>query len=247
MSVGFLRNARRRLPREVNPALRIGGFTGLSCTDYPGLLSAVVFCQGCPWRCGYCHNPHLQAPLAATPIAWRDIERFLERRRGLLDAVVFSGGEPTLQAGIAGAMREVKEMGFRVGLHTAGIAPRRLAALLPLTDWVAMDIKAPFDAYATTTGRHASGERAFESTRLILASGIDHEFRTTVHASLLPPDSLAQLAQSLAELGVRNYVLQEFRAQGCASAALQDTASYLTEMFLHSMAPLFSSFSVRRA
>lgn len=247
MSVGFLRNARRRPSREVSPALRIGGFSGLSCTDYPGLLSAVVFCQGCPWRCSYCHNPHLQAPLAATPIAWRDIERFLERRRGLLDAVVFSGGEPTLQSGVADAMRAAKQMGFRVGLHTAGIYPRRLEILLPLTDWVGMDIKAPFAEYAATTGKNNSTRPVLESMQIILASGVNCEFRTTVHASLLPPQALLELAQLLAKLGVRNYVVQEFRAQGCASAALQDTASYLTDSFLHSMAPLFSSFSVRRA
>jgi anaerobic ribonucleoside-triphosphate reductase activating protein len=156
MSVGFLRNARRRPPREVSPALRIGGFTGLSCTDYPGLLSAVVFCQGCPWRCSYCHNPHLQAPFAATPIAWRNVERFLERRRGLLDAVVFSGGEPTLQSGVADAMRAAKQMGFRVGLHTAGIYPRRLETLLPLTDWVGMDIKAPFAEYSRNCWRSSA-------------------------------------------------------------------------------------------
>ena len=110
-----------------------------------------------------------------------------------------------------------------------------------------MDIKAPFDAYAATTGRHASGECALESLRLILASGIDHEFRTTVHAALLAPYALAQLAHALAELGVRHYVLQEFRAEGCASAALPNTASYLSERFLSTLAPLFSSFSVRRA
>jgi anaerobic ribonucleoside-triphosphate reductase activating protein len=232
----------------VSPALRIGGFTGLSCTDYPGLLSAVVFCQGCPWRCSYCHNPHLQAPLAATPIAWRDIERFLERRRGLLDAVVFSGGEPTLQSGVADAMRGAKQMGFRVGLHTAGIYPRRLKALLPLTDWVAMDIKAPFEEYAVTTGAGASGNTAFESMQLILASGVEYEFRTTVHPSLLTPKSLTTLAHALAKSGVRNYVLQEFRARGCATAELQnDDRSYLVDSFCRPLEPLFSSFSVRHA
>jgi pyruvate formate lyase activating enzyme len=237
----------RGLARHAAGALHIGGLTALSTTDYPGQLSAVVFCQGCPWRCVYCHNPHLLNRRSSNEIAWKDIVALLERRRGLLDAVVFSGGEPTLQAGIADAMREVKQMGFRVGVHTAGVAPRRLEALLPLTDWVAMDIKAPFDAYAITTGRHASGEHAFESMQLILASGVDHEFRTTVHASLLPPDALTQLARSLAELGVRNYVLQEFRDKACASSALPGTASYLTEMFLSSMARWFSSFAVRRA
>lgn len=227
--------------------LRIGGFTPLALSDWPGQLAAVVFCQGCPWRCRYCHNPHLLPRRAVTSLKWQDVLAFLGRRRGLLDAVVFSGGEPTLQAGIAGAMREVKEMGFRVGLHTAGIYPRRLKALLPLTDWVAMDIKAPFEEYAVTTGARASGNAAFESMQLILASGVDHEFRTTVHPALLPQNSLATLAQWLAQLGVRNYVLQEFRAQGCVSAGLQGAPSYLTDSFLQSMAPLFSTLSVRRA
>jgi len=247
MSVGFLRKKRRSPPCEAGPALRIGGFTGLSCTDYPGLLSAVVFCQGCPWRCGYCHNPHLQAPRPAAPITWSDVERFLERRRGLLDAVVFSGGEPTLQSGVADAMRAAKQMGFRVGLHTAGIYPRRLETLLPLTDWIGMDIKAPFAGYAATTGRRNSIRPALESLQLILASGANCEFRTTVHASLMPPNALIELAQLLAKLGVRNYALQEFRAQGCADSAMQSTRSYLTEPFCRSLASLFPSFEVRRA
>lgn len=247
MSVDFLRSKKRNSVRNNAQALRIGGITSFSTADYPGQLSAVVFCQGCPWRCSYCHNLHLQAPLAAAPIAWRDVERFLERRRGLLDAVVFSGGEPTLQPGLGHAIREVRQLGFRVGLHTAGIYPRRLKELLPLVDWIGMDIKAPFAEYAATTGRCNSGMPALESMQIILASGVNCEFRTTVHASLLPPKALTGLAQLLAQLGVRNYVLQEFRAQGCASPTLQDAKSYLTESFCESLAPLFSSLSVRRA
>ena len=187
------------------------------------------------------------APRAATPIAWRDIGRFLERRRGLLDAVVFSGGEPTLQAGLADAMREVKHMGFRIGLHTAGIYPRRLRALLPLTDWIGMDIKAPFAEYAATTGTCNSVRPVLESMQLILASGVNYEFRTTVHAALLPAQALTELAQLLAKLGVRNYVVQEFRTQGCVNTALPDARSYLTDSYCQSIAPMFPAFSVRRA
>ena len=247
MSAGFLRKKKRNSESDRAGALRIGGFTGLSCTDYPGLLSAVVFCQGCPWRCSYCHNSHLLAPRAVTPLAWHDVESFLERRRGLLDAVVFSGGEPTLQSAVADAMRTAKQMRFRIGLHTAGIYPRRLQALLPFTDWVGMDIKAPFGAYADTTGGRNSGRSAFESMQLILASGVEHEFRTTVHPALLPPQALTELAQLLAKLGVRNYVLQEFRAQGCAATAPAGVRSYLTDSYCRLLAPMFRSFSVRRA
>ncbi len=210
----------------------------------------MVFCQGCPWRCGYCHNPHLIPPRAATALEWDDVLAFLERRRGLLDAVVFSGGEPTLQPGITRALRQVKTLGFKLGLHTAGAYPRRLAELLPELDWVAMDIKAPFADYAATTGVADSGTPALESVRLILASGIAYEFRTTVHPDLLPAPALPALARSVAQIGVRNYALQEFRSEGCARHALNasGTPRYLSEAALTgTIAPLFDSFCVRRA
>ena len=116
--------------------LRVGGLTPLSTTDWPGMLAAVVFCQGCPWRCGYCHNPDLIPARGDHEIPWEDVLAFLRRRQGLLDGVVFSGGEPTAQAGLADAMREVRALGFKIGLHTGGMYPQRLAAVLPLVDWV---------------------------------------------------------------------------------------------------------------
>ena len=138
---------------------------------------------------------------------------FLRRRRGLLDAVVFSGGEPTARPELAQAMREAKALGYRIGLHSAGIYPRRFAELLPLVDWVGFDAKAPFDAaYERITGVRASGEAALASARALLASGVDCEFRTTWHAEFLSPAELERLTSTLADLGVRRYVLQEFRA-----------------------------------
>ena len=250
MNVGFLRKAKRNSAYNSDGALRVGGYTPLSLSDWPGQLAAVVFCQGCPWRCGYCHNPHLIPPRAATSLEWDDVLAFLERRRGLLDAVVFSGGEPTLQAGITRALQQVKALGFKLGLHTAGAYPRRLAELLPLVDWVAMDIKASFADYAATTGVADSGTPALESVRLILASGIAYEFRTTVHPDLLPAVQLAALAGSLAQLGVRHYALQEFRSQGCARHELNAPAAppYLSDATLSgAIAPLFDSFCVRQS
>lgn len=157
--------------------LRVGGLTRLSATDYPDKLAAVVFCQGCAWRCTYCHNPHL-LPFEAGALAWEEITRFLEKRRGLLDAVVFSGGEPTLQPGLGQAMRQVKSLGYLVGLHTAGIAPRRLEQVLPLVDWVAMDLKAQFAEHESITRRPGSGQRARRSLELILASGVAFQLHT---------------------------------------------------------------------
>jgi pyruvate formate lyase activating enzyme len=104
-------------------ALSVGGITAFTTVDYPDHLAAVVFCQGCPWRCRYCHNQHLQPRRSASPTrwTWERLEAFLGDRRGLLEAVVFSGGEPTAQPALAEAMQAVRAMGFLIGLHTAGI------------------------------------------------------------------------------------------------------------------------------
>jgi pyruvate formate lyase activating enzyme len=196
-------------PGEV-PGLAVGGLTQLTTLDLPGRLSAVVFCQGCPWQCGYCHNPHL---IARGPgdRPWSAVLRFLERRRGLLDAVVFSGGEPTLQSGLAEALREVRGMGFLTGLHTGGPYPERLARVLPLVDWVGFDLKAPLEDYVRITGVPGSGERAAESARLLMESGVDHEFRTTVDPSLLDETQLEKMTRWLAMRGVMRHVLQRCR------------------------------------
>lgn len=167
--------------------LRVGGLTRLSAADFPGKLAAVVYCQGCAWRCGYCHNPELQPARGRREIPWADVVSFLERRRGLLDAVVFSGGEPTQQPGLAAAMREVKALGFLVGLHTAGIMPWRLAEVLPLVDWVAMDAKAPLADHEQVTGARGSARRAKQSLGLLLASGVAREVHTLSASSPAGP------------------------------------------------------------
>lgn len=200
--------------------LRVGGLTPLSTSDWPGMLAAVVFCQGCPWRCGYCHNPGLIPARGNHEIPWEDVLAFLRRRQGLLDGVVFSGGEPTAQAGLLDAMREVRALGFKVGLHTGGMYPQRLAAVLPLVDWVGLDVKAPFADYARVTGVAGSGERAHAGLREVVTSGVAHEVRTTVHPALLADAEVVGLAHDLAAQGVKYYIIQAFRNQGCDDADL---------------------------
>ncbi len=158
--------------------LRVGGLTPLSASDYPERLAAVVFCQGCAWRCTYCHNKHLIPGRGSHEIAWSRILSFLEQRRGLLDAVVFSGGEPTLQRSLPQAMRAVRDMGYLIGLHTAGIVPRMLERVLPLVDWVAMDLKSDLERHESVTRVPGSGERAKRSVELIKASGVACRFHT---------------------------------------------------------------------
>ena len=195
-------------------SLQIAGLTPLSTCDWPGRLVATAFLQGCPWSCTYCHNPALIDPRAPGVVPWSAVLDLLARRRGLLDGVVFSGGEPTRQAGLADAMRQVRELGFGVGLHTGGAYPRRLAAVLPLVDWVGLDVKAPADLYPQITGVASSADPAFRSLRLALAVGVPLQVRTTVDPTVLSADDVARLRTTMADLGIRDHVLQEVRAQG---------------------------------
>ncbi|MFN7085742.1 MAG: anaerobic ribonucleoside-triphosphate reductase activating protein [Burkholderiales bacterium] len=228
--------------------LRVGGLVPLSATDYPDQLAAVVFCQGCPWRCGYCHNPHLLPRNGRDEMPWDAVEAFLGRRRGLLDAIVFSGGEPTLHRGLADAMRAVKSMGYKVGLHTAGIYPRRLETVLPLVDWVGMDVKAPFHRYGEITGSSGSGERARQSVRLVVESGVACEFRTTVHAGLLSQQAIVEICEALVAMGARHYALQEYRPAACTADALFPAARHLPDKPLcDRLAARFDSLVIRRA
>jgi len=229
------------------PPLRIGGFIPFTTTDYPGKLSAVVFCQGCPWRCVYCHNPHLLPADGPESHAWSNILAFLEKRRGLLDAVVFSGGEPTLQSGLAGALRDVKAMGFKVGLHSGGMYPDRLARVLPLLDWIGLDVKAPRHAYPRITGVPGSGEAVFESLGLILAAGMEHELRCTWHPDLLSDADLENLGAELVALGADRLVLQQYRVEGCARPLPGVRADPLESPGISALARRIKDFSLRLA
>ncbi|MDC7123454.1 anaerobic ribonucleoside-triphosphate reductase activating protein [Cellulomonas fimi] len=208
--------------------LAIAGLTPLSSCDWPGRLVATAFLQGCPWRCTYCHNSAILDPRAPGVVPWSDVRDLLSRRRGLLDGVVFSGGEPTRQAGLVDAAREVRDAGFLVGLHTGGAYPRRLEALLPHVDWVGFDVKAPRRLYRAITragGPTTSADATFASLALVLASGVDVQVRTTVDPTVLTPADVDELTATLAGLGVRDHVLQEVRPDGTTDAYRQALAA----------------------
>lgn len=234
-------------PRSPRP-LKVGGVVPFTATDYPGCLAAVVFVQGCPWRCGYCHNPHLQARPKEGAIAWPTVQRLLERRAGLLDAVVFSGGEPTSDPGLEGAIREARDRGFKVGLHTGGTHPKRLAAVLPWVDWVGLDIKAPFDVYPRITHVPASGAPAQRCLELLTDHGVAYECRTTWHPALLSTDEVRRLANDLAGRGVTRYALQMFRPTCCSASTLTASNAGATNLadlqdlvqHLHGLFPTFA-------
>jgi pyruvate formate lyase activating enzyme len=179
--------------------------------DYPGRLAATVFTAGCNWNCFYCHNKNLINPVM-TFGGW-DVARvlqWLDTRTGLLDAVVVSGGEPTIQPGLAEFLRDVRAKGFRTKLDTNGTRPDTLAALLEegLLDYVAMDIKAPLEKYEAFCGlpvEHAAINRSID---MLLREKIDYEFRTTAVPQLTENDILA-IGRRIR--GARNFFVQQYR------------------------------------
>ena len=193
------------------PRLAVGGLVPFTTIDFPGRLAAVIFCQGCPWRCTYCHNAHL-LPAGVGMQSWPEVLAWLKTRRDLLDGVVFSGGEPLLQRGLTTALAEVRALGFDTGLHTAGIYPERLAAALPLLDWVGFDVKAPFSEYASVVGCEG-GNSARTALETLLASGVAFDIRCTV-APGFDAAALTRLRKDLTRIGVSNLTLQECRPSG---------------------------------
>ena len=194
--------------------LVVGGYEPFSTVDWPGKLVATVFLQGCPWRCTYCHNPALQDPQAPGAVTWESIEAHLAERRGQLDGVVFSGGEPTRQDALIPAMVAVRERGLGVGLHSAGCYPVRLATMLEHVDWLGLDIKMTRQEYGAVTGVGSSGERAWASLRVAMAWGGDLEVRLTVDPTVHDRTDVLRTIAELEARGAPRPVIQQARATG---------------------------------
>ena len=212
----------------------VSGWAPFTTLDVPGRLAATFFLRGCPLRCRYCHNVDLQARRGTSPLRWLEALTWLDQRRGLLDSVVFSGGEPTMDRCLEQMIRDVRSLGFEVALHTAGVSPKRLGRVLPLLQWVGLDIKAPFGDYARITGSEASGARARVALAMLRESGVPYEVRTTVHPALLDAQVLQTLALDLRASGIGRWVLQPFCGRGCVEPALSaENISIETSLVTH--------------
>lgn len=191
--------------------MKIGGLQKFSLIDYPAKICAVVFTQGCNFRCPYCHNPELSNPdLYGECIPEEDVLAFLDKRVGKLDAVSISGGEPTLQPDLADFINRIKSMNYLVKLDTNGSNPEILKTLITsgLVDYIAMDVKAPLEKYRKVTRSGITPELIKHSVDMIKKSSIPYEFRTTIVKSQLKEDDLRALGTMIKR--ARLYVLQKF-------------------------------------
>ena len=188
----------------------IGGLQKVSFIDYPNKLSCVIFTQGCPFRCHYCHNKELVLPSHfQKPMLEKEVFDFLEKKKNKLDGVVLSGGEPTAQPDLALFIKRIKEMGFLVKLDTSGINPTKLSFLIKsnLLDYIAMDIKAPFTKYNLLAGINVSVEKIQQTIRIIETSNIAYQFRTTFYKQNLNDHDIEKIRTQLSNM--KNYTIQD--------------------------------------
>jgi pyruvate formate lyase activating enzyme len=204
--------------------MNIGGYQPCSLCDYPGHVAAVVFTQGCNFRCPFCHNPEL-LPLrsGARPlIPEAAILERLTRRRGQIDAAVISGGEPTLQPDLLEFLQAIRELGLKIKLDTNGSRPDVLTALFGarLLDYVAMDVKAPWPSYSKLAGVNVCENDLLKSVRLIVASKIAHEFRTTLVPVLMSDQDVAAIQIQIPDTSP--FRTQPFRPERAFATWLRD-------------------------
>jgi pyruvate formate lyase activating enzyme len=192
------------------PTPRLAGWVPTTMLDWPGRIATTLFLSGCNLRCPYCHNPRLVSPHAAVD-GWAAIVSHIYSKRAWLDGVVVTGGEPTEDPDLPSLLSAIAEMGMPVKLDTNGTHPEVLRHLLSegLVSYVAMDVKATWAGYGRATGRADVADAAAESVRLLIASRIDHEFRTTVYPDAVTLDELPAIASTLA--GGRLFALQQYR------------------------------------
>lgn len=195
----------------------IGGLQKFSLLDYPEHLSAIVFTQGCNFRCSFCYNPMLVLPKKArnkkdhSLISEDGLFDFLKKRRGKLDGIVITGGEPTIHKDLPEFINKIKSLGFKIKLDTNGTNPVMLKKLIDnkLIDYVAMDIKAPIQKYKKVTKNSAHLEKVKKSIKMILEGKLPYEFRTTVVPIFLEKEDIPKMGKMIK--GARIWYLQQFK------------------------------------
>ncbi len=195
----------------------IGGIQKNTLIDYPGKIAATIFVSGCNFRCPFCHNPELVLPKAIIqhpPIPLKDVYKFLDERKGFLEAVVICGGEPTIYDDIIDFAKQIKDMGYLVKIDTNGSNPRILEKMINygLLDYVAMDVKAPKEKYEELAGSLLDIKNIEKSVEILRKGKINYEFRTTVVPGLLVKEDILEIVKWISP--AKKYVLQNFQVQG---------------------------------
>jgi pyruvate formate lyase activating enzyme len=202
----------------------IGGVEKLTLIDFPGKLAAIIFTQGCNFRCQFCYNPLLVMPIGDVKLKYQkdhseipmsDLFGFLEGRKGKLDGVVVTGGEPTLHADLPAFLSRIRALGYAIKLDSNGTNPEMLEKVIAegLVDYIAMDIKAPLEKYAQVVDCAVNTDNIVKSIAIIKNSGLPYEFRTTLVPGLHTVEDIDGMGELISVGGpAAKYYLQFFKS-----------------------------------
>ena len=222
------------------------GIDKFSLLDFEDKISCVLFCKPCNFRCPFCHNGTTVLE-AETVIPFEDILEYLESRKGLIDAVVVSGGEPTLMPDLKEKIIKLRELGFLIKLDTNGTNPETIKDLYEsgLIDYVAMDIKNSFKKYPLTVGvKNAYLDKVSQSIQYLMSSGIDYEFRTTLIDEFHDTQDIREMAETLK--GAKRLYLQKFvDRESCIQRGLHEVSKEKAESFVDILKPFIDKVSLR--
>ncbi|MBO3839377.1 MAG: anaerobic ribonucleoside-triphosphate reductase activating protein [Thermoproteota archaeon] len=225
----------------------IKGLQKLTLIDYPGRVACTLFTFGCNFRCPYCHNPELVVDDGTPPIPENNIFRFLEERKGFLDGICITGGEPTLHDDLPNFIEKIKGLGYSVKLDTNGTNPKMLKQLIEekLIDYIAMDVKAPLEKYENVVKAKIDIGKIVESIEIVKAFR-EHEFRTTIVPELLSREDIVTIARQLK--GARRFFIQQFKPSKTLDKTFLEKQAYLVdelEKILEEIRPLFELCGIR--
>ncbi len=206
--------------------MEFGGLEKFTLVDYPGKVACVVYTIGCNFHCPYCHNPELVNETVETRISEDSFFEFLDTRKGMLDGVVITGGEPTMHDGLPEVIKKIKDRGFLVKLDSNGTRPEMLRDLIEkgVVDYIAMDIKSPFALYPQTVSMPVNIEAVRKSVELLMGSSIKYEFRTTFVKGILAKEDILQIGKEIK--GAKRYFLQKFVSTKILNPQLKHKVSY---------------------
>jgi pyruvate formate lyase activating enzyme len=211
--------------------IKISGLEKTSLLDYPRKLSAVIFTHGCNLRCPYCHNPELVTGdfCKRFEITQKALFDFLKKRKGKLDGVVITGGEPLIHDDLEELIIKIKDMGYLIKLDTNGTYPAKLRDLIgkDLVDYIAMDVKFPKSDYIKTSARKSLREKIMESIRIIMSSDVEYEFRTTYVKKFHNLESVKKIGEMIK--GAEKYYIQNFRAGKTLDPLLSEENTFSKE------------------
>lgn len=208
-----------------------GGLEKCTLIDYPGKVACMVYTIGCNLRCPYCHNPELVDETVETKISEKEVLGFLSRRKGMLDGLVITGGEPTIHDDLLQFMKKVKKLGFLVKLDSNGTRPDILKEAIrkKLVDYIAMDIKSPMSKYSQTVARPVDVVAIRKSIQIIMSSNIKYEFRTTVIKALIALEDFHEIGREIR--GAQGYFLQKFIPTKILNPQFKKKVTYSDEEF----------------